>query len=219
MKRTSNIIVTGDVHGNFGQLNKVINKKKPDTVICLGDFGFWPTLFTPDCVKPNDSIVYWIDGNHEHFDNLKKRTSNEIIPGVVYVPRGTVMRVNGLRALFLGGADSIDKQWRTPGHDWFPDELITAQDIAVSIESIEAAGGIDIVFSHTCPKEFSVLDQRWDKVNDPSRIWLSEILNNFKPQRWYFGHWHVEQTGFTNNCRWTCLDYAGHNRGKWWEYL
>jgi len=40
----SKILITGDIHNDFGELNELINKKRPDLVICCGDFGYWPKL-------------------------------------------------------------------------------------------------------------------------------------------------------------------------------
>jgi predicted phosphodiesterase len=44
------ILITGDVHAQFGILNNLINKEKPELVICCGDFGFWPK-FIPMNIK------------------------------------------------------------------------------------------------------------------------------------------------------------------------
>ena len=36
---------------------------------------------------------------------------------------------DGRTVLFMGGALSVDKAWRTPGYDWFPEESITTGDL------------------------------------------------------------------------------------------
>lgn len=36
------IVVTGDIHGEFSKLNDLINKKRPELILCCGDFGYWP---------------------------------------------------------------------------------------------------------------------------------------------------------------------------------
>jgi hypothetical protein len=36
-------MVLGDVHGDFPALNRLLVQKRPDLVLQVGDFGFWPT--------------------------------------------------------------------------------------------------------------------------------------------------------------------------------
>ena len=222
--KSQDIIVIGDVHGDFGTLNQFIAKKRPKIVFACGDFGFWPHLntFRLDTMgnqkrvekkdpKAGNSKIYWADGNHEDHWELKKLTSNEIWPNVFYMKRGSIFTLpDGRNVLFMGGADSIDKGSRTLGIDWFPEENITQQDAM----SIPTNSKIDIVISHTCPNEFDV--GVYDR--DFNRDALSYILNTFKPSLWYFGHWHIYKTGFTNNCRWTVLNHS-FSCDRWWDWL
>ena len=36
------IIIMGDIHADFGALNRFVNKKQPDIILQTGDFGWWP---------------------------------------------------------------------------------------------------------------------------------------------------------------------------------
>ena len=38
------IIIAGDLHGVWGPVNFLINRKKPDIILQCGDFGWWPKL-------------------------------------------------------------------------------------------------------------------------------------------------------------------------------
>jgi len=199
-------ISISDIIKNYKVNSKIINYN--DDVFCF--------------TMPLGTLITRYDGKVAFtgncFASLNARTTDELLPNVIYMPRGTVKVINDLRCLFLGGAESIDKKYRTPGFDWFPEELITEKDYETSVNNIKNFDGIDIVFSHTCPMEFGVLNNRYDKYDDPSRIWLSMILKEFQPKRWYFGHWHVWNKGFNKGCFWECLDYPQHN-GRWWTYL
>jgi len=69
------ILIVGDIHNEFGRLNNLINKKKPEIVICCGDFGYWPEV---KWAKPLSNIklqsakkLLWCDGNHENHGALK----------------------------------------------------------------------------------------------------------------------------------------------------
>lgn len=211
----------GDVHGKFNKLNQFINKKKPDILLACGDFGYWPKEFNkryldsigkirtwkPDIKNPNTEI-YWCKGNHEDHESLKNRPTNELWPNVMYMENGSVLMLrDGRHVLFMGGAFSIDSEYRTAGYDWFPeDEKISQRDI-MNLPDVD----IDIVISHTAPNEFVLKDPRITErvIKDSSRDALSVVLNKYKPKQYFFGHFHIYQTGVYNNCHWTALGYLG----------
>lgn len=227
------VLICGDIHGDWGHLNRLINKQKPDLVMQCGDFGWWPKLERTSSVlyhlKPwkNKGIkspvpVLWCDGNHEdHWDlerqciDMEGEEGVELYDNVHYMPRGTTFKLDdGRIVLFIGGADSIDKGSRTLGIDWFPDELINNKEF----ERAMSHDHIDIVISHTAPSEWVPNVCKGDKVNDPCRIALSEVLKKYKPEVWAHGHWHTEAKGTFGKTKWYALDYPGHT-GRWWRWL
>jgi predicted phosphodiesterase len=214
------VLILGDIHAEFGQLNTIIDRKKPELVICCGDYGFWPSIktlkqFTD--IKPQSSKILWIDGNHEDFWALKQRASDEIVPNVIYMPRGSTYDLpDGRRILFMGGADSIDKNYRKLGVDWFPEEVITQKDIYNLPDT-----KIDILISHTCSNE--IRDEKMIKLNplklkDPSNDALSYIWNKYRPKLWFFGHWHRFVQGGYQGTLWWCLSHPGEG-SRWWIWL
>lgn len=231
------ILAVGDIHGDWGKLNTLVNKKRPSIVLQCGDFGWWPqwevkrnTVYhlrekswTHKGAKlPSDTRLYFCDGNHEnHWDLEKLMCADRTKPvnlysNVFYMPRGCVLQLpDGRNVLFIGGADSIDKNLRTLGIDWYPEELITREDVDY-ISGIKEK--IHIVISHTCPEEIIPDHMRVDKIRDPSRRALSLILEYLKPDLWYFGHWHTQATGIYGNTRWIALDYPGHG-GQWYSQI
>jgi hypothetical protein len=215
------IIVAGDIHADWGLFNTFLNKKRPSIVLQAGDFGFWPRIKKYDitALKPHNTKIYWCDGNHDDHWSLKTLTSNEIIPNVFYQKRGSVLTLpDGRNVLFFGGAHSVDRDRRTLGFDWFPEEIPSYKEFE-NLKSLNKK--IDIVVSHTCPDEFPVerhpLILRGiftGKVNDPTRKLLSAILEMFKPSLWYFGHWHVIMNGNWNGCHWHTLNMCA-DPGYW----
>jgi UDP-2,3-diacylglucosamine pyrophosphatase LpxH len=207
------VLVVGDVHGHWHALNNVIEKTQPEIIFQCGDFGYWPRndYYSFDKLKNGNCKIYWCDGNHEDHEYLKKLESNEVAPNVFYMKRGSYLTLNGKNILFMGGADSIDKHARTPGHTWFPDELITQRDI-YELPDIQ----VDIVISHTCPYEFAVEKHRGRFMNtyDSSRDALHVILAKYRPSRWFFGHWHGFAQGKYQNTRWWCLNHILALDGK-----
>ncbi len=223
------MIITGDIHADFTQFNTFINKKKPETIICCGDFGYWPIYNDKrykndvDLLKPQNTKIYWCDGNHEQHDLLDElvvkngRQPIEVAENVFYVPRGCVLTFNDKNFLFMGGADSIDKQYRKIKIDWFPQEIVSEKDLSY-IEDKK----IDVVISHTCP--YDIVNQcilknpgYASKFNDPSSRALQVILEEHKPKEWFFGHWHTYFKTKYMGCSFTCLNMF--NNSNWWvEY-
>jgi len=212
------ILITGDVHADFGRLNALINRKKPDIVICCGDFGYWPRYQKYDFsnIMPQGAKIYWIDGNHEDHWALRDRTTDEIVKDVIYKPRGSTMKLDdGRNILFMGGADSIDKMHRTEGVSWFREEIIQQKDLYDLTDE-----KVDIFITHTCPEEL-VYDLRKgypEKSNEPSNIALSQLWKQYKPELWIFGHWHQAKEGTMMGTKWYALDYPTHG-GRWWMWL
>ena len=213
------IMVVGDIHAEWGKFNELINKKQPDIILQCGDFGYWPSYkeYHPHHIKNDECKIYWCDGNHEEFSKLLTIKRHEIRPNIFYMKRGsTLILPDGKIVLFMGGAESIDKHLRTPGIDWFLEEVITQKDFN-NLPSEDTK--IDIVISHTCPLEVDLGDKFKDRepLKDCSRVALSRILEMYKPSLWYFSHWHTYKEGFIQNCKWTCLNMSG--RTGWWKWL
>lgn len=235
---TKKILVIGDTHGEWGELNKLIQKKNPEIVLQCGDFGYWPkfsgtnvlgkqrinhdgrivrSIWHQCGIKNHDIAIHFCDGNHEDhwaLADLDKKNDNQICPKVFYQKRGSILTLpDGRNVLFMGGADSIDKEHRTVGLDWFPEEYIRLRDV-IDLPDMR----IDVVISHTCPEEFLYnLKFNYIKSVDPSCKALSYILEKYQPKQWFFGHWHQFKEGSRNGCYWTCLNMAGDS--GWWTWL
>ena len=216
------VLITGDVHNEFGHLNTLLNKKKADLVICCGDFGYWPR-FNDKGTASLSSInlqgakeLRWCDGNHEDHDSLDQREPDEIEPGIIYMPRGSTYTLpDGRVIMFMGGAESIDKNWRTTGVDWFPQEIINQSNFK-NLPDIK----VDIFITHTCPVELvHELKLNYpDKDYEPSNKALSELWKIYKPDLWFFGHWH--QYGEYKIMGTKCYALSAVGFGdRWWMWL
>ncbi|MCF8019867.1 MAG: metallophosphoesterase [Vallitaleaceae bacterium] len=214
------IIITGDIHMEFGRLNELINKKKPDLIICCGDFGYWPHVkwgepLTNIKLQGTDKVL-WCDGNHEDHWALQQRETDELAPGIIYMPRGSTYTLDdGRTIMFMGGADSIDKQWRTIGIDWFPEEIITYKDLE-GLPDIK----VDIFITHTCPNELvlDLIKHYPEKNYEPSNQALSELWSRYKPDLWFFGHWHHYKELKMMETRCYALSAPGFG-DRWWMWL
>jgi predicted phosphodiesterase len=147
------IAFIGDVHRAFDRLMRALEELPTDieTIVQVGDLGLRPS----DLALPNSGILrltrpmYFIGGNHDHepwFRDL--RVPTELATNLTYVPRGAVLRLDARRVAFLGGGDSmIDRHQRSEGVDWWPEERVTAEDVA----RFAGAGPVDILVAHTPP--------------------------------------------------------------------
>lgn len=221
------MLAVGDIHAEWGHLNALMSKRQPQYVLQCGDFGWYPSMEPRDMEHygrtwslrglkvPPGCTVHWCDGNHEEHPALAEWQAEgnpvQLYDGVVYQPRGsTLVLPDGRIVLFFGGARSIDKEWRTPGFDWWPEEIPKTGELKRAMEHDH----VDIIVSHTCPIEFKMegfSEDEWD----PVRYDLSLLLDRYKPERWFFGHWHVARSGTYRNTKWTALSYPG-SRYRWY---
>ena len=217
------IVVTGDIHGEFGTLNSYINSRHPDIILCCGDFGYWPEEknYSLKILKPQTTKIYWCPGNHEQWDQLEERHGRrgpvpiEIKPNIFYCPIGSHLEINGKDILFVGGADSIDKALRTKGFDWFPQELLNQEDLDYILQYPKK---VDMIISHTCPSLFPMRPfETPEKVIDPTRKVLDIILEQFHPRDYFYGHWHQSLRGRLGDTFYECLNNIPYT--NWWKEI
>jgi len=118
---------------------------------------------------------------------------------------------------------STDKEGRTEGDDWWAKEVPTFEDLDHARAQVAAHGGrVDIVISHTGPTVFlrqlpkNQIDQ--SRLEDPTVALLDEVLEEFQPKKWFFGHFHLYAQGEDQGCAWQALSGEGLG-GKWWVEL
>ena len=220
------IIIMGDIHGQFGLVNHVIDTLPKDSIILqVGDFGWWPRFHNKIRTSSDGRMIdwnqyslntkgiplYWCDGNHEDFEDLEHREFNDVMKNVYWMKRGSVLQLpDNRKVLFMGGARSIDMAYRVQGLTWFPQEMISYKEI----ENLPDEK-IDIIISHTAPLEFYIGSRYED---DPNRKVLSYLLEKYQPKIWAFGHFHNYKKGFAKGCHWTMLADT-YSDEIWYEKL
>jgi hypothetical protein len=240
-KMNKDIMIVGDIHGDFNELNTIINRKNPKIILQCGDFGVWPHYHMRKDfngtgkpwdyygIKNPNTEIYFCDGNHENFEYLDKlvdvngRKNPIELPGfknVFYMPRTSTLQLpDGKNVMFIGGALSIDKDNRIIGDSWWPTEEINRRDMEYLPDM-----RIDIVISHTLPQQclkylgMGFSDYRIAKFNDNSCRWLDIILGEYRPKKWYCGHFHLYKKFMHKDCEFTVLSIPDHYN-TWWEWL
>lgn len=214
------LYVTGDTHGMeqdtnklwkrpFSQISK--NLTKDDVVIIAGDFG-WCFNATPTGAESSEErkaldhleklpfTTLFIDGNHENFDRLLRYREGEAYSGKVGIlrnhvlhlkQRGHIYDICGYKVWCFGGASSTDKQYRTEGRSWWPQEEAAEAEYAYGLEQLKAAGWkVDLVVAHEAPELLSNVILAGVSPLGKLPIYLQDVVGKLSFSRWYFAHYH-----------------------------
>lgn len=195
----SKIRFVGDIHGNNNEYLSIIHGVEKS--IQVGDYGCG-FVHNPIPFSDRDNHRF-IRGNHDNPHQCKAEAN--------WIPDGTVED----NMMFIGGASSIDRHWRTEGLDWWPEEQCSYAQLDRFI-SIAHQVQPEIMVTHECPDSVSnVLCEHTglNKWPDESvtRKAFDVLFHIHKPKLWLFGHWHVDFDVVIDGCRFICLnvyDYA-----------
>ena len=220
------IWVTGDIHGGI-DIAKLSHRRWPqgrlltrdDFVIIAGDFGMpWSgsndELYWLDWLNNRPWTTLYVDGNHECYPYLEDLSVTERwggkvqvypeYPNIIRLMRGQVFDLpaeaapSTRRIFTMGGADSHDKEWRTPGWSWFPEELPSWDEYAEAERNLAAADWqVDLVISHCCATRWLPAVLPADSLaegitTDALTTWFDDIEDRLSFRMWLFGHYHTD---------------------------
>jgi Icc-related predicted phosphoesterase len=212
------VAFVGDTHGNTKSLVnqlKVINSLGIYTVFICGDFGIWGgysgSQFLNDInrtLRNLDMKMYVTLGNHENYDMVDnhEKDSDGVMwfrENICVFPRPYRFTLNGMSVLSLGGAPSIDFEYRTLGYDWWAGEFITSNEACEAVDG----GHADIMITHDAPDNGTVAVQtiidsnpygfstRARKYAEHGRHMMSSVVASVQPDLLIHGHYHVSDKG------------------------
>jgi hypothetical protein len=222
------IYYVGDLHGRVEEMINIDRdamKHNVKYVIQVGDFGIrWPGgpcsmyKYFHKRQRKNPAAPIWITcgGNHENWSKWLKLSEKqnhpdlvELAPGCFYAKRGTIQTLDGIKHLFIGGAESIDKHLRKEGVDWWPYETPSYQEFSLAFSNLEKEEP-EVVVSHDCPTTVPVMKIKRDKNPTPQNLQNMFTLSNHQPKRWYFGHHHTLQSWEMNKTTFYCCGFHGN---------
>lgn len=208
-----NTIILGDTHGDFRRLSMANSTHVTNTTfIVCGDFGFvWDNEAEHNINRLSKMLtmgsneLFFVDGNHENFNLLYQYPVEEFCGGKVHtlahnikhLMRGQIFNINGRTFFTMGGANSVDKPWRTPYRSWWPEEDITVDDMKEARANLEKVRYmVDYVLSHTCPLDVKFeLGFKLDYDNHNEGL-LQQLSVDIMFKDWFFGHMHTDGTYF-----------------------
>lgn len=207
------IWITGDTHTphdvskfHEDRFPEQSNLSKDDYMIICGDFGgVW------DGGKHDATYLQWyenlpwttlfVDGNHENFDLLNKfpvvdfcgGNAHKIRDSVYHLMRGEVFQIGDKTIFAMGGAASHDKEFRTPGISWWPEEMPSYEEMLRAGSNLLACGNkVDFVVSHCAPTCIARRINVWYGT-DPLTEWFDHMMRQNTYKKWFFGHYHVDE--------------------------
>lgn len=194
------LAIIGDIHGEFWALSRLAQRARAAgiaAIIQVGDFGFGGGLME---LQELDIDIYAIGGNHESWPMLREPDTKDepvqMSKNVWYVPRGCSFEVDGRRILGVGGAASIDYNYRQAGRDWYPaDEIVRMEHVEKALKTPTP----DIIVTHTIPESVRLRLLPGPTPNfgqskdwfDPSGIALEPLLAKYPRTSWFAGHFHM----------------------------
>ncbi len=245
---TKHIAVAGDWHGSKGwacYMIRLAAEHDMHVLFQMGDFGFWPGnngrkylyKINKQLVEV-DSFIFVTAGNHEDYRQMSRFLPVPDMPGCTYNPeypriilmsRGFRWTWAGRKFISVGGANSIDKDYRIEGQTWWKGEQITIQDIQHSIDG----GKVDVMFSHDLPMNIEITGHhrtadKWNaeeiEYANHSREALQKVIDVIQPEFMLHGHYHIPyktttelkgKDGVDYSITSVCLsmDYTGYNLG------
>ena len=191
------IYVTGDLHGAEDSIWKFSTKhfkemvKPEDYIIICGDFGMiWDGSAYErsllDSFSNRVGTYLFVDGNHEAFPLINEYPVEQWNGGLIHkirssifhLMRGQVFTIEGKKIFTMGGATSIDKEWRIPGVSWWPEEIPSKTEMELAFSNLEKNDWkVDYVCTHAAPDKIhdAVLRGKKYKPNDEVTAFLQEI--------------------------------------------
>lgn len=213
--------ILGDVHANGSWAMYALNKFYREgitEILQVGDFGFYGgqhgQLFLKRVntkLKMYGQTLLIAPGNHEDYDYLETIPVSDdgwqyVRSNIKVAPRGLRWEKDGRNFLFLGGAPSVDRWYRTTmvkAKAWWSQEALTPEDV----ENVIAGGRADVMVCHDAPNGVREIDRNIAgnpmgfTVEDlayaaEGRALMSKAFHAVEPKLFLHGHYHfpVDET-------------------------
>lgn len=205
---------------------------KKDTLIILGDTGLLAFSDSPSYNKIREEhkflcsqnyTILCVMGNHENWDiydslpiinkwNGKVKEFKTEYGSLYFTISGEVYSIENKTFFVVNGALSIDKDMRTQGIDWFPQETLTYTDTCNILDKAEQVKEVDYLLTHTVDADivpyFTTFNSNFDNSikykchNSEFLSYLRDVLD-FKEN--LFGHFHIQKSIEKYGIKYSCF--------------
>lgn len=190
----------GDTHGEIGNIlgpARMVGDESFDAVLQLGDFGgvthgHFAKMISGcrDFAKTHGKPVFFVDGNHESFPDLKAFQSDD---EVAFWDRGTRWVIGGKKFGALGGAYSVDWRSRQVGFDWHPDDELPTMDqvMALGPDELDVLVTHDVGYRSLSDDMHGFTIPMKDELRSAQCQYVVQMALDFTRPKWHFhAHWH-----------------------------
>lgn len=223
LENIEHLTMAGDIHGNWMTLCSELQRKKitSGVVVILGDCGigtekdpFWKDLSSHLSHRLPGITFLCLRGNHDNPERFMDTPQKLDYPNLKTLVDYEILEVNGVRYLPIGGAVSLDREWRQKENRkysffgshrriWWEGEKVNTDFICPDLR-------IHAIISHTAPVSIGPVSVRDEYVSSEElwfdiceeRDFLQEVLVDLGPRFWYFGHFHESMSGTTGTTQW-----------------
>lgn len=221
MKYFNRVFIRGDTHGDFTFLPKFCAENETttsDLLIILGDSGINYYKVDSNYYKQIAELIadmpitlFCVRGNHEDRPGDRPECSlhdadigekvyiSSFIPNCYFAIDGGIYYFNDMSFLTIGGAFSVDKEFRLINHyKWVENEELSDTEKENIFNKVKGKY-FDVILSHTCPdsiipKEFFLPFLKPKEQSNRMELFLEKIKQSCVVKKWYFGHFHGEKT-------------------------
>ena len=203
----------GDVHGKYGPYKRLIAEVPASVQVGdmgvgfrrEGGFGEYDTYSNPPHYAMVKGDHRFIRGNHDNPGECAKHSQ--------WIRDGNIE--SGV--MFVGGAVSIDRAYRTEGYSWWPDEELSTAELNDLVD-VYCEAKPRVMVTHDAPEEIAAEVSRvanWGAKMDPrfasrTRQAFQQMWSAHSPNLWIFGHWHFSFDRVLRGTRFICLAELEH---------
>ena len=203
------LFITGDLHCPLDiEKLEVFNNSnildESDILVILGDAGLlWDgSEERMEWIKKIENYpftTFVVAGNHENYDMIERlpkvlkygAAARKVHSKLFYDVRGSVYNFNGRKCLTVSGGNSIDKERRTIGVSWWPQEQITLNDVDMAKRNLSLYDNkVDYILTHVGTRN---VVESFGFTPDSCVLAMDEILRDVIYKHHYFGHYHLDE--------------------------
>jgi len=197
------MLLISDIHGLWYEYKTILRKTGAQKSLQLGDFGLgFPHGIEEVDLEEIEGTHLFLRGNHDN-PAVCRKSSHYV--GDYGLLEGDFIDGAFTELMYISGAWSIDKDYRTPGLSWWEEEEMSYDELSKAVNFFIAKKP-NIVCSHDCPT--SVLSHLYHSMIIPTRTGqaMDVMLDYYKPSYWFFGHHHQSWKKNIDGCTFVCLN-------------